>query len=53
MEDSFGRKWEGGSDPRRHHGIVSLDRCHYNFLVPLFSIPILQDSAEHLASRSI
>ena len=24
-----------GFGPRRHHGIAPLDKCHYNFLVPL------------------
>ena len=35
---SFGGKTilERGSDPRRRHGIAPLDKCHYNFLVPLF-----------------
>ena len=36
---------EGRSDPRRHHGITPLDKCHYNFLVPLSLAPIVQDSA--------
>ena len=27
---------ERGSDPRRYHRIVPLDKCHYNFSVPLF-----------------
>ena len=26
----------GESDRERHHGIALLDKCHYNFLVPLF-----------------
>ena len=36
---------KGRSDPRRHHGVATLEKCHYNFLVPLFLAPILQDSA--------
>ena len=24
---------EVGSDPRKHHGIAPLDKCHYNLLV--------------------
>ena len=27
---------EVGSDPRKHHGIAPLDKCHYNLFVPLF-----------------
>ena len=26
----------GGPDPRRHHGIEPLDKCHHNVLVPLY-----------------
>ena len=37
--------WTGRSGPRRYHGIVPLDKCHYNFLVLMFRAPILQDSA--------
>ena len=29
---------EGEPYPRRHFGIVALDKNHYNFLVPLFSL---------------
>ena len=34
---SYGGKTvlEWGSDRRRHYGIAPLDKCHYNFLVPL------------------
>ena len=30
------QSWREGSDPRRHHGTSSLEKCHYNFLLPLF-----------------
>ena len=30
--------WRGRSDPRKHRGIAPLDKCHYNFLVALFSL---------------
>ena len=27
-----------GSDPTVHHRIATLEKCHYNFLVPLFRL---------------
>ena len=35
-EDNFGGAGGGDSDSRGHRGIAPSEKCHCNFLVPLF-----------------